>query len=122
MKNWCNILSMRFFKRRVASVETGRDFSLHSGERQTGTCLDAIRRDHRVRYDLAISWLRKRGGKVGELFGLDIFCGNGYGTYMLTQLMGCKVLAIDASAEAIVLANRWYGTAGSFFCGESVSF
>lgn len=74
------------------------DLSLHSGERQTATVYEDIRADHRFRYE----WAAER--IPSGTFGVDVFCGNGYGTWLLGE---CRhVLGIDGSAEAIAAANQ----------------
>ena len=79
-----------------------RDWSLWSSERQIGSSLAEVRRDHRVRYGHAASALEVNGTR--ESFGLDLFCGTGYGSYLLSERLSCPVLGMDASAEAIEFA------------------
>lgn len=90
-----------------------KDFSLNSGERQTATQYLSIRADHRFRYEWADAII-PAGGR-----GLDVFCGNGYGTQRLAgggrSDGGRYVIGIDGSAEAIALANRCYGGPGHDF-------
>ena len=85
-----------------------RDFSLHSGERQTATEYGQIRADHRFRYE----WAQKH--IPAGAFGLDLFCGNGYGSWLLGRF--CHVIGIDGSAEAIELANQKFHGVSTFFC------
>jgi 2-polyprenyl-3-methyl-5-hydroxy-6-metoxy-1,4-benzoquinol methylase len=89
-------------------TETTRDFSIKSGERQFATNLEGIRADHRNRYAYGLKHISTPG------FGLDLFCGNGYGSWMAFQ-QGHKVLAIDGSEEAIAVANQSYNGDGVFF-------
>lgn len=86
------------------------DFSLLSGERQTASSLDGIRRDHVLRYELAASQLKKRLNRAGSLIkGADIFCGNGYGSCLLVTILdNINLLSVDASAEAINMASKYY--------------
>ena len=85
-----------------------RDFSLNSGERQTAQTLAGIRKDHLVRYELAANFLEKRFGEI-KTVGADIFCGNGYGSYLVAnKLKMTQILSVDASKEAIELANNHY--------------
>jgi len=89
-----------------------KDFSLNSGERQVGKTLDEIRFDHRVRYQLAIEFLKEKKHYVG----LDCFCGNGYGShFMANQLSDCNIIGIDASQEAIECANKYYSSKNILF-------
>ena len=85
-----------------------RDFSLNSGERQTAQTLEGIRKDHLFRYELASNFLEKEFNQ-NKTYGADIFCGNGYGSYVVaSKLKNTKILSIDASKEAIELANNYY--------------
>ena len=85
-----------------------RDFSLNSGERQTAQTLAGIRKDHLLRYELAANFLENRFGEI-KTIGADIFCGNGYGSYVVaSKLKNTKILSVDASKEAIELANNYY--------------
>ena len=89
------------------SVEPGKDFSYASGERQVGLHYFEIRRDHRARYELAAR-LVPRGSRV-----LDLFCGNGYGSFLLSDRR--EVLGVDGSAEAISVAQLHYSRLGARF-------
>ena len=85
-----------------------RDFSLNSGERQTAQTLAGIRKDHLLRYELAANFLEKEFNQ-NKTYGADIFCGNGYGSYLVaSKLKNTKILSVDASKEAIELANNYY--------------
>lgn len=85
-----------------------RDFSLNSGERQTAQTLAGIRKDHLLRYELAANFLENKFGEI-KTIGADIFCGNGYGSYLVaSKLKMTEILSIDASKEAIELANNHY--------------
>jgi 2-polyprenyl-3-methyl-5-hydroxy-6-metoxy-1,4-benzoquinol methylase len=78
------------------------DLSFHSGERQVATSYSEIRADHRYRYEWADSLIPVGG------YGLDLFCGNGYGAWLLSRTR--HVLAIDGSAEAVRFAEQNYQT------------
>lgn len=95
---------------RTDASSVTKDFSLHSGERQTADQVRHIRADHRARYAMAARWLRQRGRAAWTLSGLDLFCGNGYGSHMLAQQSGVRMLGIDGSADAVTLATRAYGS------------
>ena len=85
-----------------------RDFSLNSGERQTAQTLAGIRKDHLLRYELAADFLENQFGEI-KTVGADIFCGNGYGSYLVAnKLKMTEILSVDASKEAIELANNHY--------------
>lgn len=87
----------------------GHDFSLDSGERQTAPQIHSIRADHRARYAWAARLLRSHFRDNTSLTGLDAFCGNGYGSRMISNLTGSRVIGIDGSTEAVELAERHYG-------------
>lgn len=81
-----------------------KDFSFESGERQTSGDLKQIRRDHLVRYELAANIINEK--KCSSV--LDVFCGNGYGSFLLATTTNCTIKAIDGSSEAISFAKEHY--------------
>lgn len=81
-----------------------RDWSLHSGERQTAPTYHEVRANHRVRYEWAAATLGQRPGQCG----LDAFCGTGYGTQLLAHRTGAAVTGIDGSREAIDFARAHF--------------
>lgn len=88
-------------------VHFERDFGLYSGERQTAKQYEDIRVDHRNRYEWADTYLPEKG------CGMDIFCGNGYGTW---KLAGNRcVIGFDASEEAIIFAQKNFQRGGAVF-------
>lgn len=86
-----------------------KDFSFASGERQTATRIQHIRADHRARYELAADWLRGNIEPPRRRTGLDVFCGNGYGSRMMADGSGARMMGLDGCDEAVFLANRHYG-------------
>jgi len=82
------------------------DFSLKSGERQTGKSIEEIRRDHVARYELALDFLKSTRKRV-EL-GLDIFAGTGYGAWLLASALNCHIWAIDGSREAVTFGETYF--------------
>lgn len=85
-----------------------KDYSLSSGERQIADKVEEIREDHLARYRLVQNYIDKLNCK-DPLNCLDIFCGNGYGSYMLSRNNpNLTVKGIDGSEEAIDLADRVY--------------
>jgi SAM-dependent methyltransferase len=56
-----------------------------------------------------------RGSRV-----LDLFCGNGYGSFLLSD--GREVLGVDGSAEAIAVARRHYAQLGARFEARQFPF
>ncbi|HMW63745.1 bifunctional 2-polyprenyl-6-hydroxyphenol methylase/3-demethylubiquinol 3-O-methyltransferase UbiG [Accumulibacter sp.] len=97
-------------------------FALHSGERQTATTLEQVRFDHVARYELAVCLVNQRYPMHCHGFGLDVFCGTGYGTHMISQRVNCPVLGIDASCEAIALANSHFSGPKTFYCAKVFPF
>lgn len=77
------------------------DLSFYSGERQTASVFSEIRADHRFRYEWADAMVPPGG------YGIDAFCGNGYGSYCLAQKR--FVLGIDGSKEAIDFSSEHFG-------------
>jgi 2-polyprenyl-3-methyl-5-hydroxy-6-metoxy-1,4-benzoquinol methylase len=99
----------------TTDTKTQRDFSLNSGERQVGTALEQIREDHLMRYHLALTTLRSVLEKEPAVI-LDVFCGNGYGTHLLSrEFPHALCIGIDASAEAIASANSHYSSSNTLF-------
>ena len=98
------------------------DFSLESGERQTGTKLESIRYDHRVRYDFTINYINQASAREAKMFGLDIFCGTGYGTYMLATQLSCAMLGLDGSKDAISFANKHYSNKKALYSHKPFPF
>lgn len=90
------------------------DLSLHSGERQTAVDFASIRADHRFRYEWAAGRIPLNG------FGLDVFCGNGYGSWLLSHSR--FVIGIDGSSEAVDLANKHYRTPSNIFSASYYPF
>lgn len=87
-----------------------KDFSLQSGERQTADQIPLIRADHRARYAFAAQWVRRFLVPSHHTMGLDVFCGNGYGSRMVANLAGARMVGLDGSSEAVELAECAYGT------------
>ena len=99
-----------------------KDYSLHSGERQIGRDVGDIRRDHTLRYDLAVELFRNQC-QLGGGTCLDAFCGNGYGTFMLSEVFpGLCVLGVDGSKDAIDMANECYARANNMFSWKLFPF
>jgi len=103
-------------------VSGARTYDLTSGERQTGTTLEAIRADHRLRYDLAAEQIAADKRFHEDWFGMDVFCGNGYGSYLLAGKTNICMMGIDASREAILVADSHYSTERTFFVCKEFPF
>ena len=85
-----------------------KDFSFGSGERQTAERVDGIRADHRARYAFAARWLRRHLTDCNRLCGLDAFAGNGYGSRLVADLTGARMVGLDGSADAMRHAERHF--------------
>lgn len=119
------IISTRYYKQLIAAynhANTQSKFALHSGERQAGAGLDKIRRDHVARYEKAGDIIRSHFGPTEDLVGIDIFCGNGFGTHVVNQLTSSFIWGVDASEEAIRLANTQYANEKVFFTAKVFPF
>lgn len=112
------LLHMVVATRSEPSTQT-KSFALDSGERQTATAVEQIRMDHRARYAFAARWIRRNWPRPRLCTGLDVFCGNGYGSHLVANLTGARMVGIDGSAEAIALAETHYGSHRVVF-GEAI--
>lgn len=99
-----------------------KDYSYHSGERQIAHSVEGIRFDHRARYQLAIDQLQQAYRDCRSLSAIDVFCGNGYGTHMVCEQLGCHCLGVDASTDAINAANEHYDSCKSMFSRKLFPF
>nr|WP_320193028.1 methyltransferase domain-containing protein [uncultured Desulfobacter sp.] len=79
-------------------------FDLRSGERQVGTTLSEIRQDHTLRYEKAIEHIKRKPAS----FGVDAFAGVGYGSWLIAERLGCHVLGIEGSADAVSHGNQYF--------------
>ena len=86
-----------------------KNYALNSGERQIGTDIKEIRKDHVNRYNLAINLINKFFNQTSNINGMDIFCGNGYGSWLISNETGAFIDSIDGSKEAISCAKKYYG-------------
>lgn len=101
---------------------TGKSYSLQSGERQTAPSIEGIRMDHLCRYQLINDHLMRAESKA-SINGLDIFCGNGYGTFLLAKSNpSAHVIGVDGSAEAIAQANENYTLTNNLFAHKLFPF
>lgn len=56
------------------------------------------------------------------LVGLDLFCGNGYGTWLAASELKAHVTGIDGSNEAIDIANKHFSTAHTLYSSKCFPF
>jgi 2-polyprenyl-3-methyl-5-hydroxy-6-metoxy-1,4-benzoquinol methylase len=97
-------------------------FSLHSGERQTGLTLETIRHDHVARYRMVAEAIIATWDKPSALYGLDVFCATGYGARLIADTLFCPILGIDASEEAIAIANAHFSSPFNFYATKTFPF
>lgn len=86
-----------------------KSYALNSGERQTGKTIQEIRADHVNRYELAAKLIKRELSTKSDIKGMDVFCGNGYGSLLLEQETGAEITSIDGSKEAVEFAKKYYG-------------
>ncbi|MCW1955929.1 MAG: methyltransferase domain-containing protein [Roseobacter sp.] len=97
------------------------DFSLRSGERQIAPVLKDIRGDHVNRYRFGLQKLHSMGLDAKSCYGLDVFCGNGYGSSMAAE-EGYHILGLDASEDALRVANKHYASSTVCFAQKEWPF
>ncbi|EXI78676.1 MAG: putative S-adenosylmethionine-dependent methyltransferase [Candidatus Accumulibacter appositus] len=97
-------------------------YALCSGERQIGRTLAEVRFDHVARYQLAARLIEEHSADREATFGLDVFCGTGYGTRLVAERVNCVLLGIDASNDAIAVANADYASTRTFFSTKIFPF
>lgn len=110
LKLYRNVLSLTIFKKTYKLwTFKSKDYSLDSGERQISQSLEGIRVDHLNRYNSVISFLSKKFAHDAKLKGMDVFCGTGYGTYMISQIFtNTEITGIDGSQAAINFGKKHY--------------
>ncbi|MDX4050294.1 methyltransferase domain-containing protein [Aliarcobacter skirrowii] len=78
----------------------------YSGERQVGTTLDEIRKDHLNRYIFASKYITKSNAII-----IDGACGVGYGSYVLAQNPNTKIVqSLDISTDALSHAKEYFNS------------
>lgn len=93
---------MLFFKKKIKISE------INSGEREIGTSLLQISKHSLFRYNFAREKILEKFNNK-KTVGLDIFCGNGFGTFFLTKYIpNTTVLGIDGCKDAIIMAKKFY--------------
>jgi predicted SAM-dependent methyltransferase/2-polyprenyl-3-methyl-5-hydroxy-6-metoxy-1,4-benzoquinol methylase len=76
----------------------------YSGERQVGTTLDDIRKDHLNRYIFASKYITKLNAIV-----TDAACGVGYGSYVLSKNPNTHLVqSLDISSDALTHAQQYF--------------
>jgi len=112
-KSGFNSASIRFFLARAGfsrielSTNEGHLYAiarkmLLPGERQVAPEIVLIRADHRGRY----LWAAAHIGARKSIY--DMACGIGYGTVILAEKTGGRVVGIDIEPEAIAYATEFY--------------
>ncbi len=88
---------------------------LHSGERETATSILEISKHSIYRYNFVLDYL-KNYFYSKEINGLDIFCGNGYGTFFLAKYLNLQmIVGIDGCEDAIKQAKKYYKRSNNKF-------
>ncbi len=84
---------------------------MYTKSRKTRKILQNIRQDHIARYELAANII-KEFFPDKNINGLDIFCGNGYGSYIVAKALNNlqKITSVDGSKETINFAKKNYGS------------
>lgn len=96
------MLKKLFFKKRIEISP------IDSDEREKAVSLTDVKKEHIFRYNLAKELTESVFGDK-RTFGLDIFCGNGYGSYFLGKfLKNTHITAIDGSKDAVKIAKKFY--------------
>ena len=90
--------------------------SMDKGERQVATDYKNIREDHKNRYQFACEKLID----CKPSYILDLACGIGYGSLMLENATGAKVIGVDIDQNAISYAKKYYSNEHTtFFCEDA---
>jgi 2-polyprenyl-3-methyl-5-hydroxy-6-metoxy-1,4-benzoquinol methylase len=108
--------------KKVDMPKKPHNLQLTSGERQTASAVEKIRSDHTARYKLAATLLQDKHKSCSNLKGLDLFCGNGYGSRIIHDQTGARMLGIDGSMDAVTLANQSYGNHRTIFLNHYFPF
>ena len=75
-----------------------------------------------MRYAFACDDLRKEDGIRRTGLGIDLFCGTGYGTAILSKAFEWCIWGLDGSSEAIAYANQHFGASNSLFTTKVFPF
>ena len=110
--NWkITLFGKEYHVRNICNYYKNKDYGLLSGERQVAKHIEDIRKDHLNRYYLVASSIKKLCDLKRELQIADIFCGTGYGSYIISkEIPSARLLSIDGSKAAIKLAKKYYQT------------
>lgn len=92
--------------------------SMDKSERQVAPSYSNIRQDHLNRYQFACQQLESNEYKNI----LDLACGIGYGSLMLSNRTNSNVLGVDIDSNAIDYANTHYaGKQVDFLCADALT-
>lgn len=93
--------------------------SMDKGERQVATDYKNIREDHKNRYKFACEQLTER--KPSTI--LDLACGIGYGSLMLTKATEATVTGVDIDPSAIDYAKQYFSNQNTkFICEDAKKY
>lgn len=85
--------------------------TMHRGERQIAPTYDSISIDHKHRYQFACRYLSR--SNVTNI--LDLACGIGYGSKMLSEACNVPITGIDIDSGAISYAKKYYSNEFTHF-------
>ncbi len=87
----------------------------NAGERMVlGTSSKRVEQDHLARYEFAKKYVASKNV-------LDIACGSGYGSKMLSEAGATEVVGVDIDKEAIEYATKKYAGLGLQYICESAA-
>lgn len=90
--------------------------SMDKGERQVAIDYKNIRVDHKNRYQFACDKLKD----LHSSHVLDLACGIGYGSLMLSKATGAEVTGVDIDQNAIDYAKKYYSNEDTtFLCKDA---
>jgi hypothetical protein len=89
--------------------DCGKSYSLFSGERQVGANIEEIRADHVMRYELARDDMLREDGIRTTGLGMDLFCGTGYGTAILSGEIESCIWGVDGSPGSNTICRTAFG-------------
>lgn len=93
--------------------------SMDRGERQVACDYANIRADHKNRYNFASQYLKQQK----PIRILDLACGIGYGSMMLSEETGAQVTGIDIDPGAVAYGKKYYNNAQTdFLCIDALNY
>ena len=84
-----------------------------------GNSVDKKRIDSIIRYKYIGAELNKFFGSSLNKLGLDLFCGNGYGTKLIHNLTGSRLIGVHNNVEIVAQANSEHGNSRILFVNKN---